>query len=219
MKQIFIVNQHHPRLTLFFAGWGMDETPFLDYSPQDSDWMICYDYRRLDFDVQALAHYREIRLIAWSMGVWAASQTMQQAQALAANVVQSTAINGTPHPVDEEQGIPPATFDGTLHGLSEASLLKFQRRMCNNGEAFSHFQRIAPQRPWEELRDELAAIGRQCRALPPSDFVWNRAVIGDNDRIFPPQAQQRAWEARCPSIQHVEAAHYDYHLLQQYVTE
>lgn len=219
MKQIFRVNQHHPRLTLFFAGWGMDETPFLDYCPQDSDWMICYDYRQLNFDVKALANYREIHLIAWSMGVWAASQVMRQAPALAGNVVQSTAINGTPYPVNEEQGIPPAIFEGTLHGLSEASLHKFQRRMCANGEAFRYFQSIAPHRPWEELRDELAAIGRQCHALPSSGFVWNRAIIGDSDRIFSPQAQQRAWEACCSSIQHVEAAHYDYDLLQQYITE
>lgn len=219
MNQTFIINQHRPRLVLFFAGWGMDETPFLDYCPQDSDLMICYDYRRLDFDVKALASYREIHLISWSMGVWAASQVMRQTQPLAGNVVRSTAINGTPYPVDAERGIPPTVFEGTLHGLCEASLLKFQRRMCADGEAFRHFQTIAPHRLWEELKEELAAIGGQCQSLPASDFVWNRAIIGDNDRIFPPQAQHHAWQAHCLSINHVDAAHYDFDLLQQYITK
>ena len=29
MKQYFIEQRHLPSLTLFFAGWGMDERPFL----------------------------------------------------------------------------------------------------------------------------------------------------------------------------------------------
>lgn len=219
MKQTFIVNQHRPRLVLFFAGWGMDETPFLDYPSLDSDWMICYDYRQLNFDAKALTPYREIHLTAWSMGVWAASQVMQQTPVLAASIVRSTAINGTPSPVSEARGIPPAIFEGTLQGLSEASLLKFQRRMCANGEAFRHFQILAPRRPCEELRDELEAIGKQSQSLPPSDFVWNRAIIGDADRIFPPQAQHHAWQVQGTAIEHVDAAHYDYDLLQQYLTE
>ena len=63
---------------LFFAGWGMDETPFLQIHPTDKDWMICYDYRSLEFDADILQEYSEITLIAWSMGVWAASQIMKQ---------------------------------------------------------------------------------------------------------------------------------------------
>lgn len=214
MKQLFIVNQHRPRLVLFFAGWGMDETPFLDYRPQESDLMICYDYRRLDFDATLLTNYEEIHIVAWSMGVWAASQVLQHREL---PITRSIAINGTPYPVDEERGITPVLFSGTLQGLSAASLLKFQRRMCVNAEAFARFQSLAPRRPWEELKEELAAIGHQYQALPPSSFVWNQAFIGDNDRIFPPQAQQKAWEGICPSIGHGNQAHYDDHQLQSLI--
>lgn len=213
MKQFLITSQHSPRLVLFFAGWGMDETPFLHYRPQEADLMVCYDYRRLDFDTEALAAYTEIHLVAWSMGVWAASQVMQHHTL---PVTRSIAINGTPHPVDAERGIPPTIFQGTLDGLCEASLLKFQRRMCRDGEAYKHFQSLAPRRPWEELKEELAAIGRQCRELPPSGFSWKQAFIGDNDRIFPPQAQQKAWEGVCPCIEHGNEAHYDDELLQRF---
>ena len=75
MKQSYIIHEHHPRLLLFFAGWGADETPFKMYRPVASDFMVCYDYRTLDFDASGLEEYREINLIGWSMGVWAASQT------------------------------------------------------------------------------------------------------------------------------------------------
>ena len=43
MKQIYLIHEHHPRLLLFFTGWGADETPFKDYRPADSDYMLCYD--------------------------------------------------------------------------------------------------------------------------------------------------------------------------------
>ena len=50
MKQHFIINNSQKQLLLFFAGWGMDETPFLHIQPAGCDWMICYDYRSLEFD-------------------------------------------------------------------------------------------------------------------------------------------------------------------------
>lgn len=213
MKQVMIVNRQRARLILFFAGWGMDETPFLHCCPQESDLMVCYDYRELDFNDTLLANYREIHLVAWSMGVWAASKALSWYQELP--ITRSIAVNGTPYPVDEERGIPPAIFNGTLEGLNAASLLKFQRRMCGGSEAYERFRSIAPCRSWEELKEELAVIGTLCTVLPPSDWKWDRAFIGENDRIFPPQAQQKAWEGVCPAIEHGSEAHYDDELLQR----
>ncbi len=71
MKQHFIIKNNQKHLLLFFAGWGMDETPFLQIRPTNKDWLICYDYRSLEFDAIILQEYSEITLIAWSMGVWA----------------------------------------------------------------------------------------------------------------------------------------------------
>ena len=126
MHQIHIIHEHHPRLLLFFAGWGADETPFKAYRPAGSDLMICYDYRTLDFDQSGLNEYQEINVIGWSMGVWVASQVLPH---LALPIASSTAINGTPYPIDEYRGIPPAIFRGTLDGLTGTSLHKFLRRM------------------------------------------------------------------------------------------
>ena len=106
MKQSYIIHEHHPRLLLFFAGWGADETPFKMYRPAASDFMVCYDYRTLDFDASGLEKYREINLIGWSMGVWAASQTMPQLSSPGTSgegihMANSIAINGTPYRSEE----------------------------------------------------------------------------------------------------------------------
>lgn len=49
MKQVYIVHENHPKLLLLFAGWAADETPFKQYRPKGMDYMVCYDYRTLDF--------------------------------------------------------------------------------------------------------------------------------------------------------------------------
>ena len=220
MIQKFIIRQGHPRLLLFFAGWGMDEYPFLTCRPAEHDFMICYDYRTLDFDRSLLESYSDIRVVAWSMGVWAASQVLAEALAdTALPLCSSTAINGTPYPIDETRGIPPAIFRGTLEGLDETSLLKFQRRMCGSATAFEAFRQAAPQRSVDGLREELAAILRHYETLSPTRFRWQQACIGGNDRIFPPQNQQAAWENLSVPVRHESRAHYDPELFQLYLEE
>lgn len=209
-------SRKHHRLLLFFAGWGMDEFPFMQYTPPESDFMICYDYRTLDFDASLIKPYAMIDVVAWSMGVWAASQVLQ---GMSLPIRKSVAINGTPFPIDERRGIPPAIFQGTLKGLNQTTLLKFQRRMCLDGNSFARFKESAPQRTVEELKEELDAIGRQYEQLPPTGFNWQRAFIGQNDRIFPPAHQQEAWNDSTALIESGNEAHYDESLLKRYLEE
>jgi malonyl-CoA O-methyltransferase/biotin synthesis protein BioG len=176
-------------LLLFFAGWGMDERPFLEYLPSDRDCMICYDYRSLAFDGSMLAPYGEIRAVAWSMGVWAAARTLS-----GRHVTESIAINGTPWPVDDERGIATAIFRGTLDGLNENTLQKFRRRMCGSKEAFLHFMEHAPRRTVEDLREELEQIGNLSAGDDSPPFAWDCVYIGSHDKIFLPDNQRKAWE-------------------------
>ena len=62
------------QLLLIFSGWAASPEVFrqLETEP-DTDLWICYDYRGMDFEGEALSGYRKIRLVAWSLGVWAAS--------------------------------------------------------------------------------------------------------------------------------------------------
>ena len=193
MKQTFIIRNNQRHLLLFFAGWGMDETPFLSIHPAECDWMICYDYRSLEFDTTLIQAYPSLP------------------------VSQSTAINGTLYPIHETEGITPSVFEGTLQGLNEQTLLKFQRRMCGSAADYKAFQTMAPKRPVEELKEELAAIRQQYLSSLPSEFVWQTAIIGDNDRIFLPDHQEQAWSNKADSLLHVEAAHYQQELFNKVI--
>ena len=63
MKQVYIIHENHPKLLLLFAGWAADETPFKQYLPKGMDYMICYDYRTLDFDKSIFDRYRQINVV------------------------------------------------------------------------------------------------------------------------------------------------------------
>lgn len=212
MKQYFIQKKNHCRLVLFFAGWGMDEHPFLDYRPEDSDLLLCYDYRSPKFDFSLLKGYRRIRLIGWSMGVRAAPEALQQADL---PIEESIAVNGTMTPVDNEKGIPEVIFQGTLEGLDERNLLKFRRRMCGGSEALKAFLEKAPQRGVEELREELCRIGERATALPPPAFRWEKAIVGKADLIFTPGCQQNAWRDTGTECVYLDMSHYSEEILRR----
>lgn len=214
MKQQFIIQEGHARLTLFFAGWGMDIHPFLDYRPAESDLLVCYDYRSLDFDYSQLQAYDKIYLVGWSMGVWAASQIFAETR----YNLESIAVNGTNYPVDDDRGIPKALFEGTLNGLTDVALRKFYRRMCGSAELLNRFLTRAPQRSVDELKKELFKIGEQSVLQPFSSFKWKKAIVGLQDHIFAPGNQLRAF-ADSATVITEDVPHYSETLLRQIIEQ
>lgn len=190
---------------LFFAGWGMDERPFLDYRSADRDLLVCYDYRSLHFDFSVLEGYEDIRVVGWSMGVWAASQVLGRSRF---PIAESVAVNGTMTPVDDSRGIPTAIYEGTLKGLNDATLRKFFRRMCGSAPLLEGFLARSPGRPTDELKEELLLIARQAESLAPVCFRWSKAVIGKGDLIFSPACQWKAWSELGVPVQEEDMAHY-----------
>ena len=84
-------------------------------------------------------------------------------------------------------------------------------RQCT---ALKDFLQHAPDRSWETLRDELAALYEAItRTGPATDWHWDKAFIGTEDHIFPSANQLRAWENL--TTQTVHAAHYDADCIQQ----
>lgn len=165
----------------------MDATPFLPMVGA-FDTAIVWDYADLSTPLPFLEGRRRVDVIAWSMGVWAATQTLPRAA-----LASATAVNGTPWPIDDARGIPEAVFDATLAGFSEAGLLRFRRRMCGGAAGLAGFMAHAPQRTVADLGAELAALGQAIRARPERPFAWTRAIACTEDRIFPPAAQQAAF--------------------------
>ena len=161
MKHSYIIQTGHPRLLVFFAGWASDPTPFQDYRPAGRDYVVCYDYRTLENDFIPHGTYHEADIVAWSMGVWAASHVVPM---LDVPIGKSIAINGTPYPIDAGKGIPPAIWQGTLDNLSPLSLHKFTRRMCADTEAFHRFLRVTcPPPPLPGNRPSWGAMTASSR--------------------------------------------------------
>lgn len=216
MKQTYIIRKKFPRLLLFFAGWAADETPFQTYRPEGRDYMVCYDYRTLDLDNTLFQTYKEIDIVGWSMGVWAASHIRSR---LGSVVHSCVAINGTPFPIDAHRGIPPTIFQGTLEGLTGASLHKFLRRMCADSTSFRSFLEVTPHRPLDEIRQELTNIARQIETLPPPHFIWTEAIVGRKDRIIPPSNQLNAWNELGTPVRQTDDAHYEETLFRYYLQD
>lgn len=217
MIQKFIHQDNNRKLLLFFAGWGADEHLFSYPAPEDYDFQICFDYSDLSFDFATLDAYESIRLVAWSMGIWAAA-TVFSDQVIPWE--KKTAVNGTMFPKHDQYGIPTAIFEGTLAQFSPTTLAKFRRRMCGNGQNVKEFLACNPYRSLESLHHELDTINRRLDAdHEVKDFIWNQAIIGTEDLIFPLENQRRAWNeaARKYPLEIVEckAAHYDRFVFEQ----
>lgn len=212
MEYSFIRQNNSADLLLFFAGWGMDAHPFqkVDFFPSivdnRSDLCIVYDYRSLQFDETITASYQNITLIAWSLGVWAAEQ-------IALNSCNHLyAVNGTPQPIDDTFGIPASIFYGTLNNLSEQTLKKFNRRMCDNSLLLRQFETSAPQRTIKDLYEELATIAQRATQKSPFPKKWNTAFIGNADKIFPPENQLYCWQNRGVATEILEIPHFPFNI-------
>lgn len=200
MNTVFIRQLHTKRLNLFFTGWGMDENPCYNlFQNIEGDVCICYNYTDLSFDFTLLNAYSEIHLFAWSMGVWAASATFQLIQDL---FERKIALNGTMTPIDDQRGIPTDIFNGTLEHLNEQTLERFNRRMCGTRNQKEWFENHRPKRSVHELKQELQAIKDHVQKIKVPNFNWDKVLIGENDLIFPAQAQKKAWENVLQIITH-----------------
>lgn len=204
MKQIFLKKEGNSRLLIFFAGWGADEHLFNRVMPEGWDYLLCFDYKELDFDWSSVAPYSQIRLMAWSMGVWAATQTFS-GKSLPWDMC--LAVNGTSTPINDLTGIPDAVFSATLDNFSAVTLAKFRRRMCGNADGVKTFLAHEPYRTLEDLHSELAAVSCQVRNRPVAPFVWGKAIIGLRDKIFPAANLQRAFADTY--VIEIDAEHYD----------
>ncbi|TCP94813.1 biotin synthesis protein BioG [Cricetibacter osteomyelitidis] len=208
-----LISSQQPDLIVYFAGWGTPVSAVEHLAlPQGYDLLLCYDYRNLDLAFDFLA-YEHIRLVAWSMGVWVAEQTMTKLPLLSA-----TAINGTALPCDDQFGIPKAIFEGTLSGLNAVTRTKFERRMCGDKQNFTQYQQLNGQRSDEEILSELTALYGFLQKHNETDKIqWTKAIIGLQDRIFPAENQQAYWTNRTV-ISPVDKAHYllaEYHCWEQ----
>lgn len=200
MEKVFISQSHQSRLILVFLGWGMDVRPFSALRKNGFDVLAVYDYTGLDdtavrdLEFTRLANeaerYEEIVVAAWSFGVRIAADFLAGCR-MHLPVTRAIAINGTTSHIHDTKGIPQAIFNGTLEHLSETSVRKFNRRMFASADAFAGYMLHAPARGFDSLKSELATFAR----ISPADDcdMFNLAVAGEADAIFPVRNQLAAW--------------------------
>lgn len=202
MRLKFINQNQSQRLILVYAGWAMDEKPFSGLSRPGYDVAVIWDYRNFSLDWSFILPYKEICVVAWSLGVYAATVTYHAYEHL---LTKRIAINGTPFPVDRMTGIPPAIFSGTLMNLNERSLRKFYIRVCGGMSAYGRFSEHLPERDIAELSEELSVFLNGTLLGSGRHLEWDFAFISSDDAIFPPVNQWRAW-GKTP-VRFIEGAH------------
>jgi len=208
MKHHYIKQGTSDKLLLIFTGWASDERLFSKFSDAEQDVCICSDFRTLEWGSETMFQaYREIEVIAWSLGVFVANKVLLDS---VLPIVRSVAINGTLYPCDDEKGIPKAIYNGTEESLTDENLLKFYRRMCGSAKSFENFQTFNFSFPVPELQQALQNIRmvQNEESLLPDKNIFTEVIIGLSDRIFPTNNQKRAW-GNFSNIKLEEMAHYD----------
>ena len=191
MQSAWLKNERSRQCILFFAGWGMDPTPFEAIAAQGSDLCMVFDYRQLaPFDLAPFSDYEQVHLVGWSMGVWVAAHLLASEQE---RFTSLTAIGGTLKPIDGKEGIPPQSYQAMLAGFGPEVLEDFYRNMFDEKTQLDHFLGHRPQREIAALGQEMAAFQEAFDRFGPGDDIYTRKIITSRDRIFSGRNQMRAW--------------------------
>jgi len=210
------------RLTVFFSGWATDEGLMEALFPSKDgasvlpdgggDILLCYGHQDYVLNKKLFEYYSRIRLVAWSLGVWA-SEFACGAEDL--HFEECIAVNGTVFPVDDSFGIPLAVYKGTLDNLNERNLYKFRMRMCGGKENYERFMTCAPKRTMEDIKEELESILLRSRAVNWAHNKWDKAIVCSSDAIFPPQNQIAGWRERGVDPVVMELPHFSPEVLRE----
>ncbi len=179
-------NNNNKKLIVFFLGWSCDQNTLRGFDVEDFDILSVFDYRDMNSDfLNITKSYDKVIVLAWSFGVWAAEQSFSEIS----NLCGSIAINGTPLPINDQYGIVPKIYDFTLKNIKRRGIDDFNKRMC--GDNIVDF--CPSQRSFEQQYEELEVLKINALNSSLSDFVWDWAIVGELDLIFPPQNMFNYW--------------------------
>ncbi|MDE5592013.1 MAG: DUF452 family protein [Helicobacter sp.] len=175
------------KIFLIFGGFASQHDHFIPFFPKDCNIIIVYHYQNLDFDpIKKLLHNAShVTLIAFSMGVWAASLFLQDFSL--DTFWQKIAINGTEFGIDSKYGIPPKIFKLTQKTFNlESFKVNLFGENLPLAKNFTFLQKEALQ---EELNFFI-----QNQNLFPCGSNWDKVIISEKDLIFPVNAQKLFWQ-------------------------
>ncbi|MDH3348567.1 MAG: DUF452 family protein [Desulfobulbaceae bacterium] len=192
MKIVSPVEQMSGECLLFLAGWGMDPIPFSDLAAPKSDLIFCYDYQEIDIGSlhNLSTQYEKIHLIAWSMGVWVGAHLFSKVPNFLAS---ATAVNGTLSPIDERCGLSKTAYRAMLDNFSSTALNGFYDEMFSKQSERERFSDHCPRRSPRNIHRELEILYEQFLHHGPALDIYDRKIVGTQDRIFSARNQARAW--------------------------
>lgn len=206
MNKNWLIKNNSKKLILFFNGWGMDHSAVSHLENSGYDIIEFHDYRIIDFEEREYSTYKEVYLVAWSLGVWAASCALEKSSL---PITKSIAINGTQNPVHPKEGIHPAIFEGTINGWNEKNKTRFLRRTIGSKNKFESYVSKFGERKLENQKEELISLYLQIKNGKTIDFKFDTALIGNKDTIFTSQNQLNQWEGKSKLI-HFKMPHYPF---------
>lgn len=204
MKTHWLKKENNKNLILFFNGWGMDENVISHLESTKKDILVVYDYNELKFD-ENLSNYASIALIAWSLGVFAASQVYNKIP----NIKYSIAINGTPKAIDPNYGINPKIYHLTLNNMSSTQTRdKFFSKMFDDPD--KHNKLPKPKREILNQKSELGKILQHYNLNKKTEVNFNTAIISLKDKIIPPNNQLNFWQTNNIKVVKLDSGHYPF---------
>ena len=191
MKLYWHTQKNNTRLILIFNGWGFDHRILNSLLVQQTDALLIYDYTIIDKEaLLSLPDYEQVDLLAWSFGVFVANECASVLPTLK----QCVAVNGTLTPVHDKYGIPPNIFYTTMHNYNEENKKRFAMRIAGGNTAYKVIQEQLPLRNAKEQLIELAALEKRFHFHSKNILSWTKAVLSENDRVFPFSNMVSAWE-------------------------
>lgn len=182
--------------TLWFLGWGFDDS-IEQYINQTGTTILLWDYSALSLSLD-LGRWDEFDVKAWSMGVWAAESFLSAHPDM--HITSRTAIAGTPRPADAAQGIGTEAIQITISNWCDANRLKFARKIAHSAALAPTVAALMTSRSLDSQSAELQHILDAQSSPQPEPAMWDVAIIGSRDRIFPPSSQHAWWDTHARQV-------------------
>ncbi len=213
MNSKFLINNNNSELIVFFGGWGCDPNQFKHLISNTYDVLMIWDYTEIT-NVEIPKHYTSYTLIAWSLGVYIANCVLKDSKI---DFKESIAINGTNKPIDNKFGIPPVIFEATIDMLNNTGRKKFYKRMCGSREMLEKYNKVEPTRTVEDQKNELIQIQKFVLSNDITSNIFNFAIAGEKDLIFPINNIHNYWGDKVRQIKSPHFIFFDYNIWDEIV--
>lgn len=193
-------NQESSTAIVVFAGFAGH---FSHFSHLDSkhNVILCYDYSDFAFCFDS-SKYKEIWLLAYSFGVYIATQVFYKH-----NCTLAIAINGTNYAIHKNYGIHPSIYKHTMKNFCSDDFKKslfmdsliLAKDFCFANEA--------------NLKQELCLLYdfyHNADTLKQQTFAWDKALISTQDSIFPPQSCKNFFMSCNTKMHAIHAPHFPF---------